>query len=331
MATDSLTPVNLFVQPPTQGAGEFSYSFIISAVALSVGSPILSKPNFASIFPRSLTVRSPIIGSPIINPSAIIFSPASIALGMLKRRHCLGTPRLTLNLSAPRQITALDRHVRRDGNAYTEAWSNLLPTGLAWPREPSTTMMKIVGSFAQVWGKWVDRRAADLLEQETDPRKTLEMLPDWERNWGLPEICFVEPLTIDERRRQLIFKMTLLGAQSRNFFYEVAMWERNRILIKEFAPFMVGISEVGDTRDDAGDYRWEIGPPEMRFYWTVHTGDPHLTWFRASAGQAGVDPHLRIGMADDLECLLERWKPAQTDIVLDYSGLAFSGPMAGTP
>jgi uncharacterized protein YmfQ (DUF2313 family) len=170
-----------------------------------------------------------------------------------------------------------------------------------------------------------------LLEQETDPRKTIELLPDWERNWGLPEECFVEPLTIDQRREQLTFKMTLLGGQSRNFFYEVATWERNRILITEYAPFMCGVSEVGDTRDDAGDYRWEIGPTEMRFYWTVHTGDAQLTWFRAGSGQAGVDPHLLIGMADDLLCLLDRWKPAHTDIVMDYSGLQFNGPMAGTP
>ena len=41
---------------------------------------------------------------------------------------------------------------------------------------------------------------------------------------------------------------------------------------------------------------------------------PSLIWFRTGSGggQTGVDPHLRIGRADDLECLLERWKPAHT-------------------
>jgi hypothetical protein len=38
-----------------------------------------------------------------------------------------------------------------------------------------------------------------------------------------------------------------------------------------------------------------------------------------------------IGIADDLECLLNRWKPAHTEIIFDYSGLQDGGEMAGTP
>jgi uncharacterized protein YmfQ (DUF2313 family) len=56
-----------------------------------------------------------------------------------------------------------------------------------------------------------------------------------------------------------------------------------------------------------------------------------LVWFRASTGQAGVDHHLEIGRYDDLECLLNRWKPAHTQIVFDYSNLKQDDPMAGTP
>jgi uncharacterized protein YmfQ (DUF2313 family) len=40
---------------------------------------------------------------------------------------------------------------------------------------------------------------------------------------------------------------------------------------------------------------------------------------------------LRIGVFDDLECLLNRWKPAHTQIIFDYSGLQTGGDMAGTP
>jgi len=234
--------------------------------------------------------------------------------------------------TAPRKFTGTDRHVRRDAAAYTTALSNLLPTGLAWPRQASSLLMQVVSGLAKVWGAWVDRRAADLLELETDPRKTTELLPDWERNWGLPEECFAETFTIEQRRAQLLLKMTLMGGQSRAFFIWIATWAGSVIWITEYAPFMCGISSVGDTRDAQGDYRWEIGPPEIRFYWTVHIGDPRLTWFRASVGQAGIDPHLRIGLLTDLNCLLQRWKPAHTEIVLDYSGSVMSGnSMAGTP
>jgi uncharacterized protein YmfQ (DUF2313 family) len=98
----------------------------------------------------------------------------------------------------------------------------------------------------------------------------------------------------------------------------------------------VGISSVGDTRPTgaAGEpFQWEIGPPEMRFYWSVKVDATRLTWFRVGlgGGQAGVDPHLRIGIATDLECVLRRIKPAHTEVLFDYSGLGPPDPMAGTP
>jgi uncharacterized protein YmfQ (DUF2313 family) len=95
---------------------------------------------------------------------------------------------------------------------------------------------------------------------------------------------------------------------------------------------MVGIDRVGDNRDfDTGEPAYFFGPPENRFYWTVHVGVSRLTCFRVTEGQTGIDPHLRIGLATDLECLLRRYKPAHTEIIFDYSSLAENGSMAGTP
>ena len=235
-----------------------------------------------------------------------------------------------------------DHHVRRSGDDYATALGNLLPYGQAWPREPESVLVRTLNGLANYWG-FVDARAADLLEQESDPRKTIELLPDWERNWGLPDPCFKSALTIDQRHQMLLFKMTLMGGQSRQFFIDIADWLGYKITITEYSPFMAGISQAGDTIGEIGwadypghhpevvDYRWRIGPPEMRFYWTVHVTNAPLTWFRCGAGEAGVDHHLEIGYAQDLECLLRRWKPAHTDIVFDYSNLATGDPMAGTP
>jgi uncharacterized protein YmfQ (DUF2313 family) len=236
----------------------------------------------------------------------------------------------------------LDRHIRRNGDDYASALADLLPYGQAWPRWIDSVLMRVVSGLAQVWG-YFDARAADLLETESDPRYTIELLPDWERNWGLPDPCFRQAQTIDQRHALLILKMTLLGAQSRKFFITTAAWLGYTIMISEFAPFMAGVSQCGDTRgmvnwnDTPGqhpeilEYRWYVGPPEQRFYWVVHVINAPLTWFRSSSGQAGVDPHLLIGYAYDLECLLRRWKPAHTDIVFDYSNLQTGDSMAGTP
>jgi uncharacterized protein YmfQ (DUF2313 family) len=231
-----------------------------------------------------------------------------------------------------------DIHVRRSGDDYGTAFLSLLPQGQAWPKYPGTTLDLACRGLAEYWGD-VDGRAADLLERESDPRSTIELLPDWERNWGLPDPCYKKPLTIHDRQIALVLRMTMMGGQSREFFIGVAAFLGYTITITEYAPFMAGVSHCGDTRTPPlnanpliGDYRWYIGPPELRFYWTVHVTGARLTWFRAGSGRAGVDHHLEIGLAEDLQCLLDRWKPAHTQIVFDYSNIGSgSDPMAGTP
>lgn len=253
-----------------------------------------------------------------------------------------------------------DVHVRRNGDDYGDALLALLPQGQAWPKSPGTTLDLTVRGLAEYWG-YVDSRAADLLERESDPRLTIELLPDWERNWGLPDPCYTAPLTIGERQQALVQRMTIEGAQSRAFFINLAASIGYTITITEYRTFVVGIDHVGDARvygdgsvpmynewgnpimGPPGDHyvalgelsEWPyygLGPETNRFYWTVHVGVAKLVWFRVTSGQCGVDPHLRIGLADDLECLLNRWKPAHTQIIFDYSGLSSPGdPMAGTP
>lgn len=253
-----------------------------------------------------------------------------------------------------------DRHIRRTGADYAQAYLELLPQGQAWPKHViGSVLVQTVEGLCDYWG-FVDSRAADLLERESDPRSTVELLPDWERNWGLPDPCYQSPQTIGQRQLALVMRMTMEGGQSRAFFIDVAAQIGYAISISEYRVFIVGIDRCGDNRvygdgsnpmldewnkpicDPAGNpvaagelSEWPcygIGPPENRFYWTVHVATASLTWFRVTKGQTGVDPHLRIGLADDLECLLNRWKPAHTHIIFDYSGLSDPGdPMAGTP
>ncbi|MCA1419500.1 putative phage tail protein [Bradyrhizobium sp. BRP23] len=251
----------------------------------------------------------------------------------------------------------MDQHVTRTGDDYAEQLAKLLPRGQAWPTFYESTLQTVVRGLAQVWGDF-ELRASLLLEQESDPRSTIELLPDWERNWGLPDPCYKSPQSIADRQRALVQRMTIEGAQSRAFFIDIAAQIGYTITITEYRPFMVGIDRVGDNRvigdgshtqldylgrlaldptgvpPDEGEYSeypYILGPDSNRWYWTVHVGTTRLTWFRCSAGQCGVDPHLIIALAEDLECLLNRWKPAHTQIIFDYSGLSTGGPMAGTP
>jgi len=76
---------------------------------------------------------------------------------------------------------------------------------------------------------------------------------------------------------------------------------------------MAGVSRAGDPD-------WSIGPPEMRFLWTVTIPGRRLTWFRSGSGEAGTDPHLQIATADDIECIFKKLKPAHTVLFFDYTG-----------
>jgi uncharacterized protein YmfQ (DUF2313 family) len=219
-----------------------------------------------------------------------------------------------------------DKHITRSGEDYAEAMQQLLPLGQAWPRDYDSVLMKTVRGLTGIWGN-IEGRASQLLEIESDPRTTTELLPDWERNWGLPDPCMKDPPTsLDERRQALVTKMTSIGGQSRQYFIDVAKQYGYEITITEYAPYMTGVSLVGDTRGldnktPPDDYRWRLGPPEMRYYWTVHVSATKLTYFHCNSSQCGIDRLLRIGLADDLECILDELKPAHTDIVFDYSPL----------
>lgn len=242
-----------------------------------------------------------------------------------------------------------DRHVRRGPEDYARARAKLLPTGAAWPRDPGSDLMRYNRAQADLWGLVVDPRAADLLERETDPRYTIEMLPEWERAFGLPDPCNNESETIETRRAALLHRITVEGGQSRAFFLSVADELGYDIRIYEYLPYQCGISECGDTRPEgemtyqwaycgvaecgvshmceislsAGDdWIWRCGPPELRFYWRVSILNTRLTWLRGGIGESGVDHHCEFGLATDLECLFRRYAPAHTHVIFDYSQVA---------
>ncbi len=57
----------------------------------------------------------------------------------------------------------------------------------------------------------LSNRIEDIFD-EMDPRTTVEMLPDWERNWGLPDPCASPPLTtVPERQAALTARVTGRG------------------------------------------------------------------------------------------------------------------------
>lgn len=85
----------------------------------------------------------------------------------------------------------------RAGADYADAWSKLLPTGPAWPRERDSVLMRVVGGLAQVWGDDIDVRAHALRDREAFPGSAVELIADWERVVGLPDDCCAETAPFD--------------------------------------------------------------------------------------------------------------------------------------
>src|SRR3954470_24351826 len=83
---------------------------------------------------------------------------------------------------------------------YASQFMALMPTGVAWPRDRDKAPAKFSQGIAGIWGGRVEPRSANLLFVESDPRKTVELLPEWERAFGLPDPCAPEPGTIGERQ-----------------------------------------------------------------------------------------------------------------------------------
>lgn len=194
-------------------------------------------------------------------------------------------------------------------DAYRAQLQALLPLGDAWPRRPDAILTRALAAWAEELAR-IDARSERLLS-EAMPSDTLELLSDWERVAGLPDDCGAElATTIEERRANLIIKLTQQGGASLAWFWDLAGRLGYEVGIEEFRPFIAGLSRCGDRL-------W--GGHAVRHQWRVRVFGARLTYFRAGVSQCG-DLLLKITYAEDLECFLRRFAPAHTNVIFAYLG-----------
>ncbi|MBI0530103.1 YmfQ family protein [Sphingomonas sp. TX0522] len=196
-----------------------------------------------------------------------------------------------------------------DAAAYRDQLAQLLPLGRAWTRAADSVMGRLLAALADELAR-VDGRAADLLD-EADPRTTLELLADWERVAGLPDNCTGTSGTVGERRIALLSKLTQIGGQSIPAMTMLAARLGYVVEIGEFAPAAVGFDAGDELTGDAWAHAWlvEVLIDEESYL---------ANYAEFVAGSAAGDPLRSVG-ALDLECVLNRVKPAHTHISFVYS------------
>lgn len=194
---------------------------------------------------------------------------------------------------------------------FRQALLDLLPQGWAWPREADTRTYALCDGFAREYARSADRLMT-VVTAELWPPATFELLPEWEASAGLPDNCVAGSETLEERRLQLVNRLTARGGQSPAFYLSIATRLGYDAELEEFRPFTVGRDECGGAIP--------LGLPSLRFFWRVRVFGPRVTWFRAGSGVLGRDPFATIARAEDLECLLQRLKPAHTRVIVGYEG-----------
>lgn len=190
-----------------------------------------------------------------------------------------------------------------DAGAYLRQLNALLPRGDGLSREPTSVLYKLLTALADELGRFDDRM--EQLKREWDPSLTLEMLPDWERVLGLPDVCITEDQTVDQRRDAVVAKLTLLGGQSRAFFISLAASLGYTITITEFDPFVSG---GGHSGDPLYDYEWA-------HTWQVNSAEDTVVYFDCNSVCSEA---LASWSNEALECAITDRAPAHTVVNFAY-------------
>lgn len=189
---------------------------------------------------------------------------------------------------------------------YLSQLQALLPQGPAWQRNADAVLTRILEGLAEEFAR-VDGRAAQLIN-EADPRTTFEMLADFEQAFTLYAFSQIDgsELSIDQRRANLVARMTELGSQSRAYFIGKAAKLGFIITITEFKEWSVG-----------DDVEATLYGAEWNFAWQVNA--PLITASEWSVESDVEMPFSIVWLTALLEASLHEDKPAHTVLLFNYS------------
>ena len=90
---------------------------------------------------------------------------------------------------------------------FWQALVSLLPTGFAWPRNPASTLMRVMRGIAASFHE--HHEFARLTANQWQPHQAVTRLAEWEEATGLPDACF--GLNQDEATRRKLLLGRLRG------------------------------------------------------------------------------------------------------------------------
>jgi uncharacterized protein YmfQ (DUF2313 family) len=127
---------------------------------------------------------------------------------------------------------------------YVEAILKSMPPGRL-DLSLTSNIGLLIAAFADGCARQ-EARALQLIE-EADPRTTVALLPDWERNYGLPDPCSGPADSTAGRQIQLAAKVHFRGGQSAAFFIALAASYGFTITVTKLPPFGLQINAPLNT------------------------------------------------------------------------------------
>lgn len=178
-----------------------------------------------------------------------------------------------------------------------------LPRGPIWNWRPSSNWRKLLEGLV-VPLAWFES-LIDRLLFESDPRFTTELLPEFERSYGLPDCTSAGGSSLIARRAAVVARRTIVGQtlealESAVGFYGVDC---------EVQQHKLAVIDDAEIGDELIDENWVNAL-------TVHLPVTPVVFFQADWSAAG--DALVEDVSGALECLLDRLAPAHLVLVFQY-------------
>lgn len=190
-------------------------------------------------------------------------------------------------------------------NKFWQALAALLPTGFAWPRDPNSTLMRVVKARAEGLGQL--HEFTRMTAAQWQPHQTVTRLAEWEESTGLPDACFGTNQDEPTRRKLLLSKLrgpVLEYADSSpaspGALEAICAWLGYQAVVRYNTPFRCGM-RVGRR----------LGALDGKLWITVTI---QSTRFRVGVSRVGE--RLRSGTLNggELACYLQRVVPARYSV-----------------